>query len=67
MEGPYGRLGLGLGRYSTLVCVSGGIGVTPAALLLDLALHPPSRRALLPRLRHLVWVWTVQSQVHPPP
>jgi hypothetical protein len=38
VEGPYGRLGLPLAAYPSLLCVSGGVGATPAARLLQVGL-----------------------------
>jgi len=64
LEGPYGRMGLRLSDYHTLVSVAGGVGITPSGRLLELALDDASRRAHFPNLKRLVLVWAVQEKLH---
>lgn len=72
VEGPYGAPSLPLDRCSTLVCVGGGIGVTPLLPILTLSAHedrsedidqqPVLRREhCLRELRRLVFVWVVRD------
>ena len=48
IEGPYGHMGVDLSKYSHILNISGGIGFTPCAVLLQLVLDPPRRHKCLP-------------------
>mmetsp|Transcript_33729 Transcript_33729/g.82917 ORF Transcript_33729/g.82917 Transcript_33729/m.82917 type:complete len:772 (-) Transcript_33729:2926-5241(-) len=61
VEGPYGKFGVRLEDYHTVMCVAGGIGFTPMAPVLSLYLsQDPQRVKMLPKLKRLVVVWVVQ-------
>lgn len=64
LEGPYGYMGVSLEHYSTVVCVGGGIGFTPMAPLLEMALNEDKCNKLLPKLLRVWVVWTVQKKEH---
>ncbi len=46
-----------------MVLVAGGIGITPMAPILTLVLDPPRRGRLLPALKSLTLVWSIQARV----
>ena len=62
LEGPYGEMGVDLVRYSHILSVSGGIGFTPCAPLLQMVLDPQRRHECLPLLKSLTVVWVVRSR-----
>jgi len=61
LEGPYGHMSVKLEEYPDLVLIAGGVGFTPMAPLLEMALDSERRTNLLPHLRRIWLVWTVQS------
>jgi hypothetical protein len=61
LEGPYGHMGINLAKYSHVLNISGGIGFTPCAGLLQLVLDPARRQACLPLLRSMRVVWVVRT------
>jgi NAD(P)H-flavin reductase len=62
LDGPYGRPTLPLEACSSLVLFGGGIGVTPLLPILAAVTADPEPALMLPKLRHLVFVWSVRSQ-----
>ena len=61
IEGPYGHMGVKLAKYSHILNISGGIGFTPCAGLLQMVLDAPRRHACLPCLRSMRLVWVVRT------
>lgn len=61
IEGPYGLMGVKLEKYSHILNISGGIGFTPCAGLLQMVLDAPRRHACLPYLRSMRLVWVVRT------
>ena len=60
LDGPYGQPAVPMNKYSTIVLVGGGIGVTPLLPILADAAKPLATRSL-PLLRRLVFVWSVRD------
>lgn len=60
LDGPYGQPALPLAKYSTLVLVGGGIGVTPLLPILAEAAKPSATKSL-PLLKRLVFVWSIRD------
>ena len=66
LDGPNGRPSVPLERCSSLVLFGGGIGVTPLLPILSMVACSGSAtgsvtQTTLPKLRHLVFVWSVRS------
>mmetsp|Transcript_17594 Transcript_17594/g.35331 ORF Transcript_17594/g.35331 Transcript_17594/m.35331 type:complete len:293 (+) Transcript_17594:904-1782(+) len=64
IEGPYGNPDICLSRYSTVLCVAGGIGFTPIAPFLEMAMDPEKRARYLPKLQRVCVLWSVQRASH---
>ncbi len=60
LDGPYGQPSLPLAKYSTVVLVGGGIGVTPLLPILAEAAKASAAKSL-PLLKRLVFVWSIRD------
>uniref|UniRef100_A0A6B2L6A5 FAD-binding FR-type domain-containing protein n=1 Tax=Arcella intermedia TaxID=1963864 RepID=A0A6B2L6A5_9EUKA len=59
-DGPYGNLNLDYHRYSNMVLVAGGIGITPVIGILKEIFAGKKRRS---RIQSVVMVWSVPSEI----
>ena len=66
MEGPYGQLQIQLEKYSELVMISGGIGITPLQSIFNELLYNISNNIDGNHLKKIHFIWVVRdpSMIH---